>query len=555
MKYPKLKLCVEDIPLQPDNSALFESVKNLIKTEVSKYQTSFEKNVVNLVENVIGNVTLLSDKINTVNQILTETKTYVQKAKSEYKPNNNNNENVKMDELVMLISSIQNKEDQSKIISSLEENINDLKLTINTMKHENLLSETTLKSLYEAEKKSNATYKEQTDKHIKFLTNELENKESLVEQTLKQQSESTKKDEILQKEIDCAKEELSSLKIHITEHQQNFDTDSWSKINPISKQKDKKPQVLLIGTSNISKIDPEKLSSKYETTKETAFKFNEAEQVIQNLGTSENPEVIVFHVLTNELMHSTSSECVTKMQKLVNETKTRKPSSKILISLATNRTDEKKLNLRVNTINSAINELAEESKEFDFQQALQLPSVTSQLDQFVHNNVYSLDQDGIDIAVNDFQSCINEAANIALKQRKVKVTGKKKKDKPWYNTLLHDLKKSLDHYSRVLALNPFNKELRAKCFHLSKTYNKTRKEKRRNYFKDLMVKLKNTSQSNPKAFWDIINTLKSSDQENKESGIDTESWLLHFKELNTECSIPIPTTSLFMDSIPGSANR
>ncbi|CAC5376274.1 unnamed protein product [Mytilus coruscus] len=168
-----------------------------------------------------------------------------------------------------------------------------------------------------------------------------------------------------------------------------------------------------------------------------------------------------------------------------------------------------------------------------FQQALQLPSVTSQLDQFVHNNVYSLDQDGIDIAVNDFQSCINEAANIALKQRKVKVTGKKKKDKPWYNTLLHDLKKSLDHYSRVLSLNPFNKELRAKCFHLSKTYNKTRKEKRRNYFKDLMVKLENTSQSNPKAFWDIINTLKSSDQENKESGIDAESWLLHFKELNT----------------------
>ncbi|CAC5376151.1 unnamed protein product [Mytilus coruscus] len=365
MKDPKLKLCVEDIPLQPDNSALFESVKNLIKTEVSKYQTSFEKNMLNLVENVVGNVTLLSDKINTVNQILTETKTYVQKAKSEYKPDNNINENVKMDELVMLISSIQNKEDQSKIISSLEENINDLKLTINTMKHENLLSETTLKSLYEAEKKSNATYKEQTDKHIKFLTNELENKESLLEQTLKQQSESTKKNEILQKEIDCAKEELSSLKIHIAEHQQNFDTDSWSKINPPSKQKDKKPQVLLIGTSNISKIDPEKLSSKYETTKETAFKFNKAEQVIQNLGTSENPEVIVFHVLTNELMHSTSSECVTKMQKLVNETKTRKPSSKILISLATNRTDEKKLNLRVNTINSAIKELAEESKEFD----------------------------------------------------------------------------------------------------------------------------------------------------------------------------------------------
>ncbi|CAG2241035.1 unnamed protein product [Mytilus edulis] len=344
------------------------------------------------------------------------------------------------------------------------------------------------------------------------------------------------------KEIDCAKEELSSIKIH-TEHQQNFDTDPWSKINPTSKQKDKKPQVLLIGTSNISKIDPEKLSSKYETTKETAYKFNEAEQVIQKLGTSENPEVIVLHVLTNELMHSTSSEYVTKMQKLVNETKTcdillcgdfnARTNTAVdfvandndfihsnydrhylvdSISLDRNNQDTVRcgrgnsllelciqsglriLNGRTcgdtlgkftshNSMGSSVidymvvsesmyhNILSFRVHDFikslsdhcmlscllsvdfvenmknsrvprcptprkflwnddsicKFQQALQLPSVTSKLDQFVHNSVYSLDQDSIDIAVNDFQSCINEAANIALKQRKVKVTGRRKK--------------------------------------------------------------------------------------------------------------------------------
>ena len=73
-------------------------------------------------------------------------------------------------------------------------------------------------------------------------------------------------------------------------------------------------------------------------------------------------------------------------------------------------------------------------------------------------------------------------------------------------------------------------------FSLSKTYNKTRKEKRRNYFKDLMVKLKDTSQSNPKAFWDIINTLKSSDQENKEIishefHVKKYKWCLSYKKL------------------------
>ena len=128
---------------------------------------------------------------------------------------------------------------------------------------------------------------------------------------------------------------------------------------------------------------------------------------------------------------------------------------------------------------------------YKFEQALQLPSVTSKLDQSVHS-VYSLDQDSIDVAVNDFPSCITEAANIALKQKKAKVSGKKEKDKPWYNTSLHDMKKSLNQYSRLPAFKPFSKELRTKCFYLSKTYNKTRKEKWRNYFKDLMDKLKNT---------------------------------------------------------------
>lgn len=82
-------------------------------------------------------------------------------------------------------------------------------------------------------------------------------------------------------------------------------------------------------------------------------------------------------------------------------------------------------------------------------------------------------------AVYDFQSCIHvhDATNFALTQKKVKVTGKKKTDQPGYYILLHDLKKLPDHHSRLLALNPFNKELRAKCFHLSKTYNMTRKDR------------------------------------------------------------------------------
>lgn len=58
-------------------------------------------------------------------------------------------------------------------------------------------------------------YKVQKEKHISLLTSEIENKETVLKQVLEQQLELTKKNELLQKEIDCAKEEIASLKIQI----------------------------------------------------------------------------------------------------------------------------------------------------------------------------------------------------------------------------------------------------------------------------------------------------------------------------------------------------
>jgi len=60
-------------------------------------------------------------------------------------------------------------------------------------------------------------------------------------------------------------------------------------------------------------------------------------------------------------------------------------------------------------------------------------------------------------------------------------------------------------------------------------YYKTRKEKRRNYFKSLVDKLKNIPQDNPKEFWNVINTLKHNESESCDP-----QWMLNpgFKELN-----------------------
>ena len=74
-------------------------------------------------------------------------------------------------------------------------------------------------------------------------------------------------------------------------------------------------------------------------------------------GGTNKPDAVAFHVLTNELKSNSSIECVSKLLNLIKFTEEKMPSSKILISQATYRSDDQNLNLKVNTINSLINEL------------------------------------------------------------------------------------------------------------------------------------------------------------------------------------------------------
>lgn len=144
----------------------------------------------------------------------------------------------------------------------------------------------------------------------------------------------------------------------------------------------------------------------------------------------------------------------------------------------------------------------------EFQEALQRPNIASKIDTFVNNTYCLSNLVSIDKAVTDFNFCIFEAANTALRVKVNKKSKKERPDKPWFNTHLHNIKTSLDHCSTLLAFNPFSRELRSKCFSLIKNYNKIRREMCRNFYKKLLDKITSIPQSNPKAFWDIINSLK-----------------------------------------------
>ena len=81
--------------------------------------------------------------------------------------------------------------------------------------------------------------------------------------------------EQLHRNLVSAKDEISYLKIQIaiaTHDYENRGNSDWSQV-PLNNRnpKPKMPKLLLRGTSNLSKLDPSKLSSKFETVKQTAY--------------------------------------------------------------------------------------------------------------------------------------------------------------------------------------------------------------------------------------------------------------------------------------------
>lgn len=72
--------------------------------------------------------------------------------------------------------------------------------------------------------------------------------------------------------------------------------------NRTTRQDRGKPNVILIGTSNISGIDPLKLSTKFEMEKIIAYDFIKTEDKLRGISTA--PDLIVFHSLTNEMVEN-----------------------------------------------------------------------------------------------------------------------------------------------------------------------------------------------------------------------------------------------------------
>ena len=99
-------------------------------------------------------------------------------------------------------------------------------------------------------------------------------------------------------------------------------------------------------------IDPRFLSKEYFTTKMTAYTVEEAGSIISK--SKAEPDVVIFHCLTNNLKSEDPAECVQKLSAVVDDTVKKWPLSHVMISLETQRADDPDLNNKVHVANGLI---------------------------------------------------------------------------------------------------------------------------------------------------------------------------------------------------------
>ena len=78
----------------------------------------------------------------------------------------------------------------------------------------------------------------------------------------------------------------------------------------------------------------------------------------------------------------------------------------------------------------------------------------------------------------------------------------------WFNSDLYKMRKTLDIKKRLLAKHPSDHPVRGSFFKYRKMNSKSCKFQRRKYKADLIEKLDNLSESDPKAYWSLLDELK-----------------------------------------------
>jgi exonuclease III len=168
-----------------------------------------------------------------------------------------------------------------------------------------------------------------------------------------------------------------------------------------------------------------------------------------------------------------------------------------------------------------------------YQDALTSPDIQKELNSLYtyFDTKLGLDEERINNAVERITKIFHQVADKSLR-KKTQNNTHTKKNKPWFNKTLSNLRQNVNKKGTLLTQFPADTNIRGSYYKSLKEYNRLRKQEQRKYKQSIVDKLDELQGNSPQEYWKLLKKLQQ-ETENPAEQITAEQWQAHFSKLNT----------------------
>ena len=182
--------------------------------------------------------------------------------------------------------------------------------------------------------------------------------------------------------------------------------------SPVSRPS--KPNVLLLGTSNIKNINEAKLSDAVAMQKVVKYTIEDTMTYIKSHEVA--PDVVILHSLTNDLKSHNPQTCVAKLEELVSCIRDKWPNCKIIISLTTPRKDDIVYHTNGQIINALLKQkiIGDPARCISYCEHSNMLSYGNPVDNLLTEDKFHLSERGVSMLASNLKREIHSVLKIPM---------------------------------------------------------------------------------------------------------------------------------------------
>jgi hypothetical protein len=170
-----------------------------------------------------------------------------------------------------------------------------------------------------------------------------------------------------------------------------------------------------------------------------------------------------------------------------------------------------------------------------FHAQLTSPESQSNIVRFCSREFHDID---VNTQVTDISDLLIDAAERSQTSHRVLIKKKvsytnihRKPHKKWFDTDCWSARRALRELGKKLTKDPRNPFLRDTFFQSRKRYIQLTRYKNRLYRQNMIDKLNELSEKDPKQYWTLLENLRNENKPSKDNSITTEDWMFHYQRL------------------------